>query len=247
MTDTIDSLVAPSPGAPLRAAGRAASLVGTIGRLLATAHAEPAPAPGVLADRAVRTARAILAAHGVNVRMPRGSGAGAFVVVANHVSYLDPLVVSSVVPCISIAKGETSGWPLVGPGLRALGVVFVRRGDAHSGAVALRRAWRALRSGASVLNFPEGTTTDGRTVAAFQRGVFGLAILAGAPVLPVRLVYDDHRVPWFGGATFAPHYWKLAGVESLSVSVRVGDPIVPRAGDDATDLARRARAIVMSL
>jgi 1-acyl-sn-glycerol-3-phosphate acyltransferase len=235
------------PWPALRAAHRGARLVGVIGRLLAAAGAQKDADSVVYAGRAARTARTILGVHGVDVRVSAAPTGGPFLVVANHVSYLDPLVVSSVVPCISIAKGETAGWPLVGPGLRALGVVFVRRGDGYSGATALRQAWRALRAGVSVLNFPEGTTSDGRQVGPFRRGVFGLAMLSGAPILPVRLAFDDARAPWFGGATFAPHYWKLAGVERVTVHVRIGDPIDPRPHDDAQSLASRVQAIVATL
>jgi 1-acyl-sn-glycerol-3-phosphate acyltransferase len=235
-------------GSPsLRAVRRSASLVGIIGRLLTSASAEGPVQPDVHAERAARTARTILRVHGVDVRTSGPVPEGPFVVVSNHVSYLDPLLVSSVVPCISIAKGETSAWPLVGPGLRALGVVFVRRGDPHSGAQALRHAWRALRSRVSVLNFPEGTTSDGHSVGPFQRGVFGLAALADTPILPVRIAFEDERVPWFGGATFAPHYWKLAGVERVTAQVRIGPAIGARRGDDARALARRVRDIVASL
>jgi len=240
-----------SPLAPLaqsaRRVTRAVDLVAIIGRLLSTARIEGTTAPDDLALRAVRTARTILHVHGVDVRASHGVQHATCVVVANHLSYLDPLVVSSVVPCISIAKGETERWPLIGPGLRALGVVFVRRGDPHSGAVALRRAWRALRAGASVLNFPEGTTSDGRDVGPFSRGVFGLAILARVPILPVRIAYADDLVPWFGGATFAPHYWKLAGTERVAASLRFGDPIVPSPDDDPGELATRSRAVIASL
>jgi 1-acyl-sn-glycerol-3-phosphate acyltransferase len=235
-------------GPPLLAARRSAALVATIGKLLAEAGTQRKAAPAALAGRAARTAATILRVHGVDVLL---SGAavplGPHVVACNHVSYLDPLVVSAVVPCVSIAKGETARWPIIGPGLRALGVVFVRREDPHSGAVALRRAWRTLESGASVLNFPEGTTSDGRSVYAFRRGMFGVAILARVPVLPLRIVYEDDRVPWFGGATFAPHYWKLAGTERVMVRVRVGEPIEPHAGESARDLAARVRDAVVAL
>jgi lyso-ornithine lipid O-acyltransferase len=231
----------------LRAARRASSLVGIIGRLLASAAAEGPVQPGIHAERAARTARTILSVHGVDVRTSGPVPEGPFVVVSNHVSYLDPLLVSAVVPCISIAKGETASWPLVGPGLRALGVVFVRRGDAYSGAQALRHAWRALQGRVSVLNFPEGTTSDGRTVGPFRRGVFGLAALAQAPILPVRIAFDDARVPWSGGATFAPHYWRLAGVERVGAHVRIGPVVETRRGDDARALAKHVRDIVAGL
>lgn len=234
-------------GPALLAARRSAALVATIGKLLAEAGAQRTVAPTALAGRATRTAATILRVHGVDVQRTGAVPLGPHVVACNHVSYLDPLVVSAVVPCVAIAKGETARWPIIGPGLRALGVVFVRREDPHSGAVALRRAWRALESGASVLNFPEGTTSDGRNVYPFRRGMFGVAIFARVPVLPVRIVYEDDRVPWFGGVTFAPHYWKLAGSERIVARVCVAEPIEPRAGESARDLAARVREAVLAL
>jgi 1-acyl-sn-glycerol-3-phosphate acyltransferase len=195
----------------------------------------------------MRTARTILHVHGVDVTREGPEPGWPCVVVANHLSYIDPLVVASVLPCIAIAKGEARSWPLIGRGLAALGVIFVQRGDAHSGASALRSAWRALRAGAPVLNFPEGTTTDGRDVAPFRRGIFGLALLAGVPLVPARVAYDDPRVPWFGGQTFAPHYWRLSGVERVGARVRFGEPMRVHPGDAAGDLARRAREAVAAL
>ena len=117
----------------------------------------------------------------------------------------------------------------------------------YSGAVAIRGAWRALAGGATVLNFPEGTTTDGRGVGPFRRGIFGLALLANAAIVPARVSYDDDRVPWFGGQTFAPHYWRLSGVSRVGARVRFGDPIAPGPHDRAEDLAQRAREAVAAL
>jgi 1-acyl-sn-glycerol-3-phosphate acyltransferase len=247
--------IAAAVGAPpeerIRAAVRAFGLAAIVARLVVVARAVGAPSPGAFAERAQRTARAILALHGVDVRTSGCPPAGPVILVANHVSYLDPLVVSSVVPCISIAKGETAQWPLIGRGLQALGVVFVRRGDAHNGAVALRRAWRALRAGAPVLNFPEGTTSDGRDVGSFRRGCFGLARLAGVPVVPTRIVYEDERVPWYGGQTFMPHYWRVARVPSVVARVCFGEALSAREVAAAVDrdeaFACLARAAVAAL
>ena len=236
-----------------RAALRACGLAFTVTRLIWSARSDGAPLATAYAPRAQRTARAILAGHGVEVRTHGRPPEGPAVLVANHVSYMDPLVVSAAAPCVSIAKGETADWPLIGRGLSALGVLFVRRGDAHSGAVTLRRALRALRVGASVLNFPEGTTSDGRQVGEFRRGIFGVAALAGVPVIPTRIVYSTDGAHWYGGQTFLPHYWKLAGVQSVIARVFFGDPLPARAAgadhetDGATELASRARDAVESL
>jgi len=226
---------------------RAMGLAGAVTRLVVEAEMERQVTAPDLARRAMRTARTILNVHGVDVRTEGPPPSGACIVVANHVSYIDPLVVSAVAPCIAIAKGETRAWPLIGRGLKALGVIFVQRGDPYSGAAAIRAAWRALRVGACVLNFPEGTTTDGRDVGPFRRGCFGLALLAGVPIVPARISYCDDRVPWTGGQTFAPHYWRLAGVSRLEARVRFGEALLARGSERAEQLAQRAHAAVTEL
>ena len=229
----------------LRTARRAAELLITTARLVVEGRVE-LDAPG-LAERAQRTARTLLAAHGVDLRCSGPAPRPPAILVTNHVSYLDPLVFAAIAPCLAIAKGEVGGWPLFGAGLRALGVMFVRRGDAHSGATVLRRTWRALDSGAMVLNFPEGTTSDGLAVGPFHRGIFGLAGMAGVAVVPAHVSYNDDRVPWFGGQTLAPHYWRLSRAAGVQARVRFGEPIAVEASEDARAVAARARGVIATL
>ena len=239
-----------APPAPAWAPGRVLARAANLALIVAGLRAEGRrgdSTPTVFARRARRTAGRILEAHGVDVRLAGPIPRTPALIVANHVSYLDPLVVSSAVPCLSIAKGETERWPLIGAGLAALGVLFVRRGDAHSGAVTLRRARRTLGAGTSVLNFPEGTTSDGRAVGPFHRGGFGLAGLARVPVVPAHIAYGDDRVPWFGGQTFGPHYARLAALPRVTATLRFGHPLAVDVADDARDVARRAHDAVQAL
>jgi 1-acyl-sn-glycerol-3-phosphate acyltransferase len=235
--------------AAARAAGRVAGLVSAIAGILARQRlaASEADSGAAKAARTHEAATTILARHGVVVVTTGERPRGPAVVVTNHVSYLDPLVVASAAPCIAVAKGETRNWPLVGRGLAALGVVFVRRGDAYSGAIALRGCLRALRAGTSILNFPEGTTTDGGSVLPFHRGVFGLARLSGVPIVPASIAYDDPRVAWFGGRAFLPHYASLARTPRVVARVRFGEPIAPLAHERIEDLTLRGRAAVVGL
>ncbi|MGH7298665.1 MAG: lysophospholipid acyltransferase family protein [Polyangiaceae bacterium] len=226
---------------------RAAGLAGALTRLVVEAETKPPVTTPDYAARAARTAQTLLQVHGVDVTWRGSRPTEPSIVVANHLSYIDPLAVASVLPCIAIAKGETRSWPLIGRGLQALGVIFVQRGDARSGARALRAAWRAIRAGSHVLNFPEGTTTDGSLVGPFRRGIFGLAVLAGIPVVPARVSYDDPRVPWFGGQTFAPHYWRLSGVTRVGALVVFGEAMHAGPACSAVELARRAREAVAAL
>jgi 1-acyl-sn-glycerol-3-phosphate acyltransferase len=231
----------------LRGARRAMGLVLITAGLVAEGLVEPIALPRALAHRAQRTARRLLDLHGVDVRCADPPPRAPAILVSNHLSYLDPLVIAAVAPCISIAKQETNGWPLIGAGLRALGVVFVRRGDAHSGAVALRRAKRAVESGAMALNFPEGTTGDGSALAPFCRGIFGLAALTGVPVVPAHVSYDDPRVRWFGDEKFVPHYRELSRIARIDARIRFGAPITVQSDDDPRVIADRARGVVATL
>jgi lyso-ornithine lipid O-acyltransferase len=206
-------------------------------RALAGARAARDDGPDRRAARLCAVVAEVAAVHDLRITATGAWPSGPAVVVANHVSYLDPLVIASHVPCAPIGKGEVARWPVIGAAARALGVVFVDRGSAASGARALRRGLAALRAGVAVLNFPEGTTTDGTRVLPFRRGSFGLARIAGVPVVPIALRYDPPELAWFGGASFLPHYLRTASRAALRVDVAIGDAIAPRDHASARALA----------
>jgi 1-acyl-sn-glycerol-3-phosphate acyltransferase len=182
--------------------------------------------------------------HGFSVEVAGALDATPAILVANHLSYIDPLVLGSVVPCAPIAKAELADWPLLGAGMRALGTLFVRRGDSSSGARILRASLRALAAGVSVLAFPEGSTSrDG--LQPFHLGIFGIARRARVPVIPVALWYDDPCIAWTGGETFLPHYLRTVMRPMTRARVRVGQPIAPSAPAD--QLARAAREQIAAL
>jgi len=187
-----------------------------------------------------------LAGHGVQV-----SQHGAFldephIVVANHVSWIDPLVVASLLPVTPIAKQEVRRWPLVGPLCEAMGCMFVKRGDVASGASVLRSARAALRESVSVLGFPEGTTRPvGTGLGPFHRGLFGLARRVKVPIVPVFLRYDDPATAWVGDDPFVPHWLSVVRRPRTTVTVFVGVPSRPLPGAPLgrfVDEVRRALA-----
>jgi 1-acyl-sn-glycerol-3-phosphate acyltransferase len=160
------------------------------------------------------------------------------ILVANHVSYLDPIAIGSQVPCAPIAKGEVSAWPVIGATSRSLNVMFVNRASVMSRARVLRRALTTLRAGVSILNFAEGTTTDGSRLLPFHRGIFGLARIAQVPVVPIALRYSSDDMAWFGAASFLPHYLRIASRRRSAAYLDVGDPIAPDAAPSAEALAQ---------
>lgn len=179
----------------------------------------------------------------VHGTVPRGP----CVVAANHMSYLDPIAIGSVLPLSAVAKSEVTRWPAVGQAIEELGVLFVRRGDAMSGALALRRAIRVLEAGVPILVFPEGTTTFGDDVLPFSRGAFGIARLLRVPVVPVTLRYDTEDACWVGSATLMPHLLKLHRHERVRADVIFGPPLEPMAFPDASSLAATTRQCIRSL
>jgi 1-acyl-sn-glycerol-3-phosphate acyltransferase len=192
-------------------------------------------------------ARRVLRIHGVEVVAGGAEVPLQAVLVSNHVSWLDPLVVAAHVPCVPVSKADVLSWPVFGPLARDLGVVFVSRGDVRSGADALRSVRAALDAGTCVLNFPEGTTSEGDGVLPFRPGMFGLALRSGAPIVPVAIRYQPRSLAWTGDATFVPHYLALAGSRGARVSVRVGAPLAPRLDGSPREIADEARARVAAL
>ncbi|MEO8548641.1 MAG: lysophospholipid acyltransferase family protein [Kofleriaceae bacterium] len=181
----------------------------------------------------------IASIHGLEVSIEGSWPAGPFVIVANHVSYLDAIAIASVLPCAPIAKSEVERWPMIGLAARELGVIFVARDSAWSRVRALRRAHAVLRDGLPVLNFPEGTTTDGTKLLPFQRGIFGLARHAGVPVLPVAVHCAPH-LAWHGNAPFLPHYVAMARLAAPEVRLELGRVIDPTQLASAEEVAALA-------
>jgi 1-acyl-sn-glycerol-3-phosphate acyltransferase len=192
-----------------------------------------------------RSCAAMCAIHRFEPRVDGQLPDGPAVFVANHLSYVDPIALCGIIPSAPVAKSEVADWPVFGAGARSLGVLFVKRGDAFSGARALRGGLRALADGVSVLGFPEGTTTHGDQLLPFARGLFGIARIAGVPIVPVAIGYDDPTTAWVGDDWFVPHYLRTAARERTTVTVRVGVPIVARGR--AEELAAQARDAIAGL
>ena len=121
---------------------------------------------------------------------------GPFVVVANHQSMLDILLLSRLPREMKwMAKASLFRVPWVGWMFRLAGDISVTRGDAESGGAALRKAREYLERGMNVMIFPEGTRSTRGTLLPFKSGAFRLAIEAGVPVLPVAVSGTAHGLP----------------------------------------------------
>lgn len=111
------------------------------------------------------------------------------VVVANHSSYLDGVILKAALPahfCFVIKK-EMVKVPLAGALLRRIGSEFVDRFNRHSGGMDARRIIRTASGGQSLAFFPEGTFNEQRGLARFHVGAFIIAVRASMPVVPIAI------------------------------------------------------------
>ena len=142
---------------------------------------------------------------------------------ANHITFLDILVLGTVAPVRFIAKDEIAGWRLVGLLAKVGGAIFVardRRGDARAQA---DRVSAALTGSRPVVLFGEGGTGDGLAVQPFRASLFVSAIEAGVPVQPVAIDYGPARArfAWPDGASFSREARKILNrAEPVPVTVR---------------------------
>lgn len=146
--------------------------------------------PGVARRRKVARAasRLVLRATGMrlHVKNLEHLPAGQCVVVANHASYLDGVVMTAALPprFAFVIKREMSRVPLAALLLRRLGSQFVERFNRNQGAADARRLMRNAASGHSLVFFPEGTFSLQPGLLKFHTGAFVTAARTGCPVVP---------------------------------------------------------------
>ena len=151
-------------------------------------------------------------------------------VVANHLSYLDIIVISAAMPCFFVAKIEIGGWPFFGRAARSGGTIFVDRGSRESALSVAEQMKERLQLPipVPVLLFPEGTSTDGSNVIRFHSRLIDPATSLGMPITTAAIRYKIHdgtperELCWYGGETFADHLWKVLGVGGFEAEVRIG-------------------------
>jgi len=166
-------------------------------------------------------------------------------VVANHRSTVDILLMLHLFGGNLLARGDMAKWPAIGVMARRAGTLFVDRADPSSGAAAVQRMRDRLRRGITVSVFPEGTTFPGDDVREFQAGAFIAVAREKGSVTPVGIAYDSPDAI-YGDEPVGDHMKRLARSATIRVAVAVGTPF-SAAGAGVRPLAERARAEVAAL
>jgi 1-acyl-sn-glycerol-3-phosphate acyltransferase len=171
--------------------------------------------------------------------------------VANHVSWVDIVLLHSQRMMGFVAKREISRWPLVG-WLAARGeTIFHQRGSTESLGGVLHEMRARLRAGRSIGVFPEGRTRDGRSVGPFHARIFLAAVEAGAPVQPVALRYGEHgaaqtMVAFHEGEGFLGNFLRLLGEPSRTAQVHFLAPIATVDTEGRRRIAELARERIVA-
>jgi 1-acyl-sn-glycerol-3-phosphate acyltransferase len=193
-----------------------------------------------LALRAV--ARSILKVLGVRLVRRGPAPRPGSLLVANHVSWLDILVLLAVAPVRPVAKREVGAWPGIGAMATLAGAIFLDRSRPKSLPAAVAEVAAALRAGRSVAVFPEGTTFCGVAQGRFRPAMFQAAIDAGAPVVPTSITYDSTAPAFIGDDTLWDSVRRVAALRSLTVTLVTAPALRPDSGADRRSLARAAQA-----
>ena len=184
-------------------------------------------------------ARAVLALGGMRLAVGGEGGMphGGAVVVANHASYLDGVILAAALPpsFSFVIKKEITRVPVAHFLLRRIGSEFVERFDRRRGAADVRRLFRRAGGDAALAVFPEGTFGPRPGLAPFRRTAFTVACRAGLPVVPVTIRGAREVLP-----AGSPLPWPGR------IEVVFSPPIPPGAGDSAAALAHAARQAILA-
>jgi len=170
---------------------------------------------------------------------------------ANHSSYLDIPVLGAVTSGgVFVAKSEVADWPLFGFLARLSRTVFISR-NGHDAAQQRELLAARMNKGASLILFPEGTSTDGSHVKRFKSSLFASLddVTREARVQPVSIAYARHKngdalrrrdrenYTWFGDMTLAPHLLNVFGIKGCEVEVIFHEPLQAGEFTDRKQLA----------
>lgn len=150
-------------------------------------------------------------------------------VVSNHLSYLDILVLSAAMPCLFVAKSEVRHWPFFGMAARMGGTMFIDRSKASSAQHIAKMIGERLKLAVPVLLFPEGTSTDG-TMLRFHGWLYEPAVLTQATITAASIRYlgsngtSERELCWFGDDSFGHHLLKVLGMPGFCAAIHFGEP-----------------------
>lgn len=178
---------------------------------------------------------------------------GPMLLVANHISWLDIVVMHAARHCRFVSKSDVRRWPLVGTLATGAGTLYIERESRRDAMRVVHQMADALKNGEILAVFPEGTTSDGVHLLPFHANLIQAAVSAHAPVQPVALQFVDAATGqpslapcYIGDDTLLRSIWRTLTSPGVEAMVTFGEP-EQAAGRDrrtwANDLRERVAAL----
>jgi len=192
---------------------------------------------------------AVLDALGIEVEADLTHAVPGALLVANHVSWLDIFVINAALPAAFVSKEEVRRWPVIGWLAAKNDTVFLRRGSRGHARLINEEIAAILGRGKLVAVFPEGTTTDGRSLLHFHAALLQPALAAGRPVLPAAISYwelDGERslAPRYDGDISLGQCTRAVLRRPRLIARLVTTPLRGQAGEDRRQVAAQAREAI---
>jgi lyso-ornithine lipid O-acyltransferase len=186
-------------------------------------------------------------------------------IVSNHISWTDILVLGSFADVNFIARGDMEKWPVMGTLAKLQRTIFVDREKKRTSGDQAGEIAQRLASGTAVVLFAEGTTGDGNGLLPFKSTLFGAASMAVAQgaveqvfIQPVAIVYarrygiplsrkERTATAWIGDEDLGPHIKSLLNLGAFDVEVHVGEPIAFTAASKRKEVARQVESEIRTM
>jgi lyso-ornithine lipid O-acyltransferase len=159
-------------------------------------------------------------------------------VVSNHRSYLDPILMLTEIDGCPVSKAEVEDWPILGYGAKLSGILYLQREDAGSRSATLKAILKTIKDGFPVILFPEGTTSNLETTLPFKKGAFQIAAKFKIPIVPVAVIYEDKNDHWVGNQPFLSNAFQTFKKKNINVQIHYGTPILNNDPDELLLLAK---------
>ena len=182
--------------------------------------------------RVQQWARRMLGILGIELRLAGSPPAhGPVLLVANHISWLDILVMHAARHCRFVSKSDVKHWPLIGTLATGAGTLYIERESRRDAMRVVHHMAEALHAGDVLAVFPEGTTSDGRTLLPFHANLLQAAVSGDAPVQPVALSFVEAAsgrpslaARYVDDDTLVGSLWRTLTAPPLAAVVVFGEP-----------------------
>ncbi|HXS69120.1 MAG TPA: lysophospholipid acyltransferase family protein [Candidatus Polarisedimenticolia bacterium] len=198
-----------------------------------------------------RSSRRILRVLNTEIRAS-GTVPKSGLLVSNHLSYVDILVIASITPAIFVAKHEVSGWPVFGFFAKLGGTLFVDRERRTRVGHTTGEIDAALKDGALVVLFPEGTSSDGKTVLPFKSSLLESATHETNALFAGHVQYEledgdvgEELCYWRDEHTLVPHLLNLLSKKNVRAEVRFTQ--LREGSTDRKELAKQLHSEILRL